>query len=99
MLLTNYFAVPCVQHQLGSNPCSQEYFLSPSYLPLFPHCSAPHGLSSILLLSTAEGAAPKGRGCSMCRSELEAPLKFPRAKEQGWNKMPQLSSFHLKLAE
>lgn len=35
----------------------------------------------------------------MCRSELEAPLKFPRAKELGWNKMAQLSPFSLKLAE
>lgn len=26
-------------------------------------------------------------------------MKFPRAKERGWNKMPQLSPFRLKLAE
>lgn len=51
ILLPNYFAVPRVQHQLGSNPCSQEFFLSLSYLPLSPHRSAPHGLSSVLLLS------------------------------------------------
>lgn len=61
ILLPNYFAVPRVQHQLGSNPCSQEFFLSLSYLPLSPHRSAPRGLSSVLLLSAQKELLRRAR--------------------------------------
>lgn len=54
--ILNYFAVPHVQHQFRSNPCS------PFIPPPFPYHSPLCGLSHSLLLSAAEGAALKGQG-------------------------------------
>lgn len=80
VFLLNYFAVPCAR-----------IVFSLSYLPLSLYHSPLHRLSCFPLPIAAPGAARKGQRCSAWRSELEAALKIPGAKERGRNVMPWLS--------